>query len=381
VSRLDQTAITGIGQTAFSKESGKTVLALCAEAAMAAIADAGLERGDIDGLVTFTLDETDELALKQALGLPYLRFTGRTPFGGAGAYATIQMAAAAVAAGAASNVLIYRAFNERSEGRFGQPGGVKGPPPRRDLHFSFGLTTPAQIYGLWYRRYMERYGVTNEDLGRYVVQARAYAATNPAAWYFGRPITLEGHQASRWIAEPLLRRLDCCQESDGGVAIVVSSLDRARRKGGPVVRILAADQAWVDDTHVMFNFYKSDLSVQEDSQRLARSLFEASGLAPADVDVMTIYENFSPIVHMTLEAFGFCRPGEARDLINSGGIAPGGVIPVNTNGGLLGEAYIHGMNNALECVRQLRGEAPNQVPDAKVALIGGRHSAALIARE
>lgn len=373
-------AITGIGQTAFTKDSGKTVLSLCAEASIAAIRDAGLSPADIDGMVSFTFDTNDELALKRSLGIPSLRWVGHTPFGGAGAYATFQLAAAAVESGAARHVLIYRAFNERSEHRFGQPGNY-GQAITRDLHFAFGLTTPAQIYGLWYRAYMERYGVTNLDLGHYVVQARAYAATNPAAWYYGRPLTLDEHQDSRWIAEPLLRRLDCCQESDGGVAFVVSSLDHARSGGQPVVRILGATQIWAEDTDVTFNYYKADLTEQGDTKRLAQFLWDRSGVGPSDIDVMTIYENFSPIVHMTLEAFGFCKPGEARDLINSGGIGPDGVIPVNTNGGLLGEAYIHGMNNALECVKQMRGTAANQIPDAKIALIAGRHSGVVIARE
>ena len=374
-------SITGIGQTVFSKESGKSVLALCVEASIAAIRDAGVEPGDIDGLVSFSVDTNDDIALAHSLGLKNICWTGRTPFGGAGAYATFQMAAAAVISGAANHVLVYRAFNERSESRFGQPGRL-GPGARvRDLHVSFGLTTPAQIYGLWYRPYLERYGVTSEDLGRYVVQARAYAAANPNAWFYERPLTLDEHQESRWIAEPILRKLDCCQESDGGVAFVVSSTDYARRTGSPVITILAADQVWSEDTSVMFNYYKKDLTEQADTIKLAKRLWSRSGISRDDVDVMTIYENFSPIVHMTLEAFGYCKPGEARDLINSGGIGPGGEIPVNTNGGLLGEAYIHGMNNALEGVRQLRGTAPNQIDDARIALVTGRHSAVLLGRE
>jgi acetyl-CoA acetyltransferase len=375
-------AILGIGQTPFTKASGKTVLSLCVEASRAAIRDAGLEPAEIDGMVTFTMDTNDELALQRALGAPDLRWTGRVPFGGAGAYATFQLAVSAVESGAANNVLVYRAFNERSETRFGQPKAFADPSqPQRDLHRSFGLTTPAQVYGLWYRPYMDRYGVTNEDLGRYVVQARAYAATNPAAWFYERPLTLDEHQSSRWIAEPVLRKLDCCQESDGGVAFVVSSLDRARAGRRPVIRILAADMLWSLGSEVMYHYYKPDLTSQEDTRRLAAALWAKSGLTPAEIDVMTIYENFSPIVHMCLDGFGFSKPGESRDLINSGGIGPGGVIPVNTNGGLIGEAYIHGLNNVLEGVRQLRGDAPNQVADARTALIAGWHCAMVLARE
>jgi acetyl-CoA acetyltransferase len=302
---------------------------------------------------------------------------------GAVAYASFQLAAAEIDSGAASAVLIYRAFNERSESRFGQPNVSASAEAlqQRDFYRSFGLTTPAQVYALWYRPYMDRYGVTSEDLGRYVVQARAYAATNPAAWFYGRPLTLDQHQDSRWIVEPVLRLYDCCQESDGGVAFVVTSLDRARASGRPVIRVLAADQLWELGSEVMYNYYKPDLTYQDDTERLAARLWEKSGLSPREIDVMTIYENFSPIVHMTLEGYGMCKRGEAKALINGGGIALDGEIPVNTNGGLLGEAYIHGLNNAIEGVRQLRGEAANQVAGARTALVAGWQCAALLARE
>ena len=129
--------------------------------------------------------------------------------------------------GQADAVLVYRAFNERSGRRFGQPQG-RLPDPAWNWYLPFGLDTPAKIYSLQFQRYMHRYGVTNEDFGRYTVVARDYAATNPLAWFHGRPITLDDHQASRWIVEPVLRLLDCCQESDGGVAVVVTTPERAR---------------------------------------------------------------------------------------------------------------------------------------------------------
>jgi acetyl-CoA acetyltransferase len=378
-----QSAITGIGQTRFSKQSGRSVLALCAEASLAAVRDSGLEAAEIDGLVSFTWDDNDELALQRALGLPAVRWTGRAPFGGAGAYITFQLAVAAIASGAANNVLIFRAFNERSERRFGQPNMNAGAAEleQRDFYRAYGLTTPAQAYGLWCRAYLDQYGITSEDLGRYVVQAHAYAATNPNAWFHGRSLTLAEHQESRWICEPVLRKLDCCQESDGGVAFVVSSLERARTLNKAVVRILAADQFWSPDSQVMHHYYKPDLAAQDDTEQLAARLWAQSGLSPSSIDIMTIYDAFSPFVPMTLEGFGFCKPGEAKDLINGGGIGPGGAIPVNTHGGLLGEAYIHGMNNALEAVRQLRGEAANQVAGATTALVAGRHAAVLLVRE
>jgi len=371
--------IAGIGQTEFSKNSGRSRLQLAVEAARAAISDAGLTPADIDGSVTFTHDENDESAVLTNLGIPRLRFSSRTPGGGGGSCATIQHAASAVVSGQASAVLVWRAFNERSESRFGQP--TQGAlDPAWSFHLPFGLDTPAKIYGLTFQRYMHRYGLTNADFGEYTVVARQYAATNPNAWFYERPITIEDHQASRWIVEPLLRLLDCCQESDGGVALVVTSADRARDLPQPAARIAAASSMYLRGGHHLFNYHHPDLSTFVEAESLAGELWAQSGYGPSDMDVAMIYENFSPVVFMQLEALGFCGPGEARDLIASGGIGPGGRIPVNTNGGLLGEGYIHGMNNIVEGVRQLRGTAPNQVAGAGRVLVSAGCSGLVLDR-
>lgn len=370
---LNQTAVVGIGQTEFSKNSGRSELQLAAEASKAAIADAGLRPADIEGMVTFQRDSNDELQLARALGIPLLRFTSRAPFGGAGSAATVQIAAAAVASGAAKAVLIYRAFNERSGQRFGQPGNYASPG-QADIHFSFGIDTPAKTYALWYQRYMYKYGVTNEDLGRYVVLARKHAATNPAAWYYQKPITLADHQASRWIVEPILRLLDCCQESDGGVALVVTSTERARDLRQPGVRILAASQAHAIGGDVQYDYYRRELEDFEEARLCTEELWRQSGLGPSDIDVALIYENFSPIVFLALEAHGFCGPGEAKDFIRDGHCELTGSLPLNTHGGLLGEGYIHGVNNLLEGVRQIRGSAANQVKDAEHVLVSASRS-------
>lgn len=376
------TAIAGIGQTEFSKNSGRSELQLAAEASLAAIKDAGLSPADIDGMVTFTIDGNNEIELMRALGMRELRWTSRTPFGGGGASATVQLAAAAVAAGAANAVLVYRAFNERSGRRFGQPGGSYGVVESgRDYYRCYGLDTPAKVYALWYQRYLQKYGVTSEDLGRYVVTARRHAATNPKAWYYGRPITLEDHQQSRWIVEPILRLLDCCQESDGGVALVVTSLERARDLAQPVVHIAAASQAHCPDSQIMYDYYRDDLAEFDDARALSRALWRQTGLKPADIDVAMIYENFSPVVLMGLEGFGFCAPGEAKDFIRDGHIELSGSLPLNPHGGLLGEGYIHGVNNILEGVRQLRGTAANQVVDARHALVAAGRSALILGRD
>jgi acetyl-CoA acetyltransferase len=398
----DKTVIAGIGQTEFSKASGRTELQLASEAILAAVEDAGLTTDDIDGMVTFAADSNDELSLMRSLGVPELHYTARTRGGGGGSCATVQLAASAVASGAATNVVVYRAFNERSGRRFGQPmtqnegvTGKSGPTPDvmrtmrammsgrmpgYNLYHVYSLDTPAKVYSLWYQRYMYEFGVTNEDFGRYGVVARKHASTNPAAWFYQRPITLEDHQASRWIVEPILRKLDCCQESDGGVALVVTSAERARDLPQPPVRILAAAQGHTRNGEEMYDFYNGDRTDFKECRVLGRELYDASGLSPDDIDVTMIYENFTPVVFLQLEALGFCGRGEAKDFIADGNIEIGGKTPVNTNGGLLGEAYIHGVNNILEGVRQMRGTAANQVPGAEHTLISAGRSGLILGK-
>src|SRR3954469_18668468 len=265
------TAIVGIGQTEFSKDSGRSELQLAAEAVVAALDDAGLRPDQVDGMVTFTQDSNDELAVARSVGVPELRWTARTPGGGGGASATVQLASAAVEAGMADAVVIYRAFNERSGRRFGQP--LPTAPPSMSWTLPFGLDTPAKMYSLWFQRYMHVYGLTNEDFGRYSVVARKHAANNPNAWFFDRPITLADHQASRWIVEPILRLLDCCQESDGGVALVVTTMDRARDLPNTPVRVAAASQSQLSDGEVMFNYYHPDLADFPEARSLAAQLW------------------------------------------------------------------------------------------------------------
>jgi acetyl-CoA acetyltransferase len=375
-SGMPKAAIVGVGQTEFSKNSGRSELQLAAEAVKAAVDDAGLTSADIDGLVTFTQDENDELDIMRSVGVPKVRWASRTSFGGTGSAGTVQHAAAAVISGMADAVVIYRAFNERSGQRFGQPAHVQLAP--LNLYLPFGLDTPAKMYSLWFQRYMDTYGLSNADFGLYSVAARKYAATNPRAWFYQRPITLDDHQNSRWIVEPILRLLDCCQESDGGVAVVVTTEERARDLRHPVVRVAAATHGNLINGSTLFNYFHPDISQFAEAESVAEQLYAAAGLAPSDIDVAMLYENFSPVVFYQLEAFGFCGRGEARDFIADGNIAIDGAIPVNTHGGLLGEGYIHGVNNIIEGVRQLRGEAANQVDGARNALIGAGQSGMIL---
>jgi len=371
--------VAGIGATEFSKDSGRSTMQLAAEASRAAIVDAGLTPADIDGVVTFTVDGNDELQLMRNLGVEQITWWSRTPGGGVGACATVQHAVAAVTSGQADAVLVYRAFNERSQYRFGQPHARPMGAVPLDWYHTFGIDTPAKMYALWFRRYMHAYGATNEDFGRYTVSARRYAATNPKAWFHDRPITLEDHQASRWIVEPVLRLYDCCQESDGAVALVVPRAERSGDVDQPVA-ILAAADAHQRDASITANYYHDDLATYPEAAACARLLFARAGLSPADVDVAEIYENFSPLVFLVLEAYGFCGPGEAPAFIADGNLDPGGALPTNTHGGLLGEAYIHGINSIQEGVRQVRGAAVNQVPTVERVLVSSLNSGLVLGR-
>ncbi|HEY3697369.1 thiolase C-terminal domain-containing protein [Phenylobacterium sp.] len=371
---LTLTAIAGVGETDYSANSGRSELRLAAEASLAAIRDAGLTPADIDGVVTFTFDSNDELELQRSLGIPSLRWTSRTPFGGSGANATVQQAAAAVASGAAKAVLIYRAFNERSGRRFGTPESHAGfgmGGRKLDFHYTLNLNTAAKSYALENQPYLTRYGITSEDLGRYVVSTRDWAATNPRAAYYQRPLTLEEHQASRWIVEPIIRRWDCCLETDGGAALVITSLDRARDLKQPVVRIHAATQQHDIHSRIIYDVYRSDAEVAAEAQAMNDELQRQSGIRPHEVNVAMIYDAFTPGVLKALEERGFCGPGEAKDFIAAGHTGRGGSMPVNPNGGLMGEAYIHGINNIVEGARQIRGQAVNQQANVERVLVSG----------
>jgi acetyl-CoA acetyltransferase/uncharacterized OB-fold protein len=369
-------AIAGLGATEFSKDSGRSELQLAAEAVRAALDDAGLTAADVDGLVTFVMDSSAEIAVARELGAGELTFFSQIGYGGGAACAIVQQAALAVAAGVAEVVVCYRALNERSGRRFGQVSAAAVAAANsagidNGWHYPMGLSTPAATVAMAARRYMHEYGATSADFGAVAVADRRHAAVNPHAWFYQRPITLAEHQASRWIAEPL-RLLDCCQESDGAVAVVVTSLERAAGLRRPPAVILAAAQGSGQDQFTMTSYYRDGLSCLPEMGVVGRQLWRQSGAAPDDVRTAVLYDHFTPYVLMQLEELGFCPRGEARGFIAEGAIEIGGALPLNTHGGQLGEAYIHGMNGIAEAVRQIRGTSVNQVPgDGPVLVTAG----------
>ena len=365
-------SIVGIGATEFSKESGRSELQLSCEATLAALADAGLTPKDVDGLVTFKMDNSSEIALARELGMGDLRFFSRVDYGGGAACGTVQQAAMAVATGVADVVVCYRGFNERSGQRYGQVQSwaatqVNSNGLDNAWSYPYGLSTPAATVAMQARRYMHEYGATSRDFGVVAVADRKHAATNPNAFFYGKPITIEDHQSSRLIADPL-RLLDCCQESDGAVALVVVSAERAKDLPQTPAYIAAAAQGSAADQFVMTSYYRDDIGVPEMGV-VGRELWRQSGLKPDDMAMAVLYDHFTPYVLMQLEELGFCGRGEAPGFIADGAIEIGGKLPINTHGGQLGEAYIHGMNGIAEGVRQVRGASINQVINAEHVLV------------
>jgi len=358
-------AIVGIGATEFSKASGRSDLRLAVEAVDAALRDAAIEPAEVGGMVTFSADTNPDVDVARSLGVGELAFFSRIHYGGGAACAIVQQAVLAVTSGVADVVVCYRAFNERSGHRFGT--GVQGRAPMANaegahlaMYMPVGLLTPAQWVAMGARRYMHVSGATSEDFGRVAVADRRHAATNPAAWFYEQPITLADHQASRWIVEPL-HLLDCCQETDGGQALVVTSLERARDLPNPPAVVRAAAQGSADGQDMMTSYYRGEMDGLPEMGVVGRQLWETSGLGPADMQAAVLYDHFTPYVLAQLEELGFCERGDAKHFVRDGNIELGGSLPVNTHGGQLGEAYLHGTNGIAEGVRQVRGTAVNQV--------------------
>jgi len=372
----DRAAIVGIGHTRYTKGSGVTEHRQAVDAIRLALDDAGLSVRDVDGVARFDIENVNELALLYSMGIPHLRFFAGVTSGGGAVCGTLVLAAMAVATGQANVVVCYRARNRgrhSSAGAKPLQGGrpwAKQPHEVTDLyqyHLPFGLVTPGQEMAMIYRRHMHEFGTTTDHFGMVAVAQRAHAARNPHA-VMRTPITLDDHHASRWIAEPL-RLLDCCLETDGACAVIVTSAERARDCRQPPAYILAGAQA-EGPIHIQMADYLAHWQSRTAGSYVGDQLYAMAGVRPADIDAAMFFDHFSPAVILSLEDYGFCKRGEGGAFVASGAHAwPDGSLPVNTHGGSLSEAYIHGYNHILEGVRQIRGTSACQVPDAELVLV------------
>ena len=361
----DKAAIVGIGETEFSWDSGRSELQLACEAIKAACDDAGISPHDIDGICRYEMDNNHETLLVQALGIKNLRHWEAITYGGGAANATVAHAAAALASGYCNYAVCFRAANLRSGVRLGQAQG----PERimgglQSFQAPWGVLAPAHNFGMFVRRYMYKYGVTGRDFGWVAVTLRHHASSNPRALR-RKPITIEDHQNSRMIAEPL-RLLDFCQENDGAVAIVMTTVERARnlRHANTLALVEAASQGSGPMTEGII--YRPDLTIAE-SVHTARDLWARARLTAKDMDAFMFYDHFTPFCLLGLEAYGFVPLGEAKDFVQGGhNIRFDGILPTNTHGGNHSEAYIHGLTHPQEAVRLIRGTSTAQPPNKQI---------------
>lgn len=349
-------AIAGVGETDYSRDSGRTELALSLQAIQAALDDAGVEAGEVDGLMKWFVDTSSEAAVAVNLGIRDLAWFGEISQAGNVGAPLVAHAAAAIHAGLANIVVIYRGVNGRSGRRYGR-GDVTGQGGRGAGAFTepFGLLTPQHGLAMTTRRRMHDTGVTSEQFGRQAVAQRLHANRNPRATFHDRPLTLEDHQQSRLIVDPF-HLFDCCLESDGGGALVLTRAEvaRERRPGRALALIRAAAQ--------------SGPGAESPVRRTGRRVFDMARLERADIDVVQIYDHFGPFVLFALEDYGFVE--DAGKFVEDGGtLWNSGRLPVNTSGGHLSEVYLQGMNHLIEGVRQARGESTSQVPNAALSFV------------
>ena len=365
---LGKTAIVGVGYTALTKKSGRTVLSLAAEACRNALADAGLTAQDVDGMGSFSFagDSVFSHTVATVLGTPRLKWVTDLNMGGQAPCLLTMNAAMAVHSGVADTVVLYRALNGRSGQRLAATGM---PGPTTQYRYPIGYIAYPQYVAMWARRFMIETGATELDLAAVAMRQREHAGRNDRA-LSRTPLALDEYLKAPFVAEPF-RVPDCSLEVDGACAIVVTSLDRARSLRQPPAVIEGAAYARGPRS----GFDTGDGLLWEDYSRnyanlLAPDLWGSAGMQPADVDLAEIYDCFSSTVLFALEGLGIVGRGEAGAFVRAGETALTGTLPVNTHGGLLCEGYIHGMNTLTEAVLQVQGRGgARQVPDARTAVI------------
>jgi len=372
----DRACIVGVGTTRFAKRGelfDENPIDQVRTALDMALAEAGLSRRDVDGFATYSVEKLDPSTLAPALGIPAVNYSSMVHGGGGGGTCgAVANAAAAVIARQADVVMVYKFITQPPHARFGAAYGSAqvAADPLSDFHRPFGLISPAQFFSLLFRRHMHRYGTTPLHLAEVAVSTRRHAMRNPSALKRD-PLTVAQHQSARMIADPF-RLFDCCQETDGGAVILVTSAERARDLRQQPVYIMAGamggDSLWGQG--LTSQNQPEDLYVSAGHAHMAKRLYAQAGITPDDVDVALLYDHFTGMVILQLEDYGFCERGEGGDFVASGAIRwPDGRLPVNTHGGNLSEVYLLGLTHVIEAVRQLRGESTAQVADAEIALV------------
>ena len=363
---INNVAIVGIGTTDFSANSGRSELSLALESCRAALDDAGVDASEVDGITRYSGDGNWEITVAQSLGIKDLKFQAATSIGGSlGPAGVVLLGGMAVAAGMCRYVLAFRALNERSGRRFGQSAvgaRVQSTPGGDMAHMiPFGLTVPGQWAAVRARRHMHEHGTESRHFGMISVACRKHANRNPSAFFYDRPMTLEDHQASRVVADPL-RLFDYCLESDGGAAVLITSAERARTLKQKPAYLAAGSWGGGPAMSGIFGYRRRSISEEPAITNMAQRLYDQAGITAKDIRVAQIYDHFTPLVLITLEALGFCKVGEGGPFAEGGRLEwPDGDLILNTAGGHLSEGYIHGMNLVCEAVRQTRGTSTSQV--------------------
>ena len=380
-----QPCIIGVGESVYTRRGGhteKSEFELCLESIRNAAADAGISASQIDGYTSFGFERHEPVVVQAAIAAPLLRYASMVwGAGGGGCGSSVMQAAMAVATGQCQYAVAYRSI---CQGQYERYGEFRARPVGGSYIAPYGLMSPGMMMALVYRRFMEESGATADHLAEVALTVRANAQKNPRAVMYGKPMTREDYFAGRMVADPF-RLYDCCLETDGACAVIVTSAELAGKLNRQAVPILAAAQAsgerWTSGPMGSHNMPLEDYATIN-SRQVAHALYEQSGLGPSDIDVAQLYDAFTGLIPMALEDYGFCKRGDTVGFIESGALRPGGKLPINTSGGLLSEAYLHGLNLIIEGVRQMRGESVNQVANAKTCLVtsggGGGHKSALI---
>jgi len=362
----DRTAIAGIGATPFAKSLEGSEKLLACQAIVAALDDAGIDPGEVDALSSYTMEATDEVDIAKNIGAGDITFFSQVGFGGGAGGGVVGHLAMAVATGQAR---VGVAWRSRKRGSGPRPWTSTAGALRTPAQWTrpWGLLRPADEIAMLTRRYMHDYGATRDHLANVALAVRGHANRNPAAIMYEREMTREDYLAARWISEPLCL-FDNCLETDGALACVVVSAERARDCRQPPAYIHAFGQGLPAQHHTMVNYWGED-PLLGPAWACARQLWRDAEFGPDDVKVAQLYDAFTPLIPLSLEGYGFCGRGEGAAFTEDGAIALGGRLPVNTSGGGLSEAYVHGFNLVNEGVRQIRGTSTAQVEGADTCLV------------